>query len=84
MVKSPSSSLKKGQNAHYSYVKSSGYGKVSLPVKQSSNNDGLMSKELHTDVKWKSPTDRKQKGIDIINICQLSTALAMLYRLLIM
>ncbi|XP_056421975.1 centrosomal protein of 162 kDa isoform X3 [Hyla sarda] len=63
VVKSPTSFLRKGQNAHYSYVKSSGYGKKSIQIKQTSNDDSLTSKELHTEIKWKSPTDRKQKDV---------------------
>ncbi|KAG9493669.1 hypothetical protein GDO78_001514 [Eleutherodactylus coqui] len=62
IMKSPPSPLKKSHNTHYSYVKSSGYGKVSLKVKETSNDDSLKPKELPADVKWKSPTDRKQKG----------------------
>ncbi|XP_069830803.1 centrosomal protein of 162 kDa isoform X2 [Dendropsophus ebraccatus] len=60
MVKSP---LRKGQNTHYSYVKSSGYGKVSLQMKQASTGDSVKSKELLTDMKWKSPSDQKRQGV---------------------
>ncbi|XP_040284655.1 centrosomal protein of 162 kDa isoform X2 [Bufo bufo] len=63
MVKSPPSSLKKGQSHHYSYVKSSGYGKINIQMKRMSDDDSSISKELHTDIKWKSPTERKQKGV---------------------
>ncbi|XP_075718210.1 centrosomal protein of 162 kDa isoform X3 [Rhinoderma darwinii] len=63
IVQSPPSSLKKGQSRHYSYVKSSGYGKFSMQMKQTSNDDRLNSKELHTDTKTKSPTDPTRKGV---------------------
>ncbi|XP_044145921.1 centrosomal protein of 162 kDa isoform X2 [Bufo gargarizans] len=63
MIKSPPSSLKKGQSHHYSHVKSSGYGKINIQIKRMSDDDGSISKELHTDIKWKSPTERKQKGV---------------------
>ncbi|KAM4041422.1 centrosomal protein of 162 kDa isoform 2-T2 [Anomaloglossus baeobatrachus] len=63
MVKSPPSYLKRGQNQHFSHVKSSGYGKVSIQIKRSSNDDNLKSKELQMDMKWKSPTAKKSKGM---------------------
>ncbi|XP_071998120.1 centrosomal protein of 162 kDa isoform X3 [Engystomops pustulosus] len=60
-VKSPLSSSKKSQNAHYANVKSSGYGKVIISLKRTSNDDDLKIKELHNEVMWKSPTN--QKGV---------------------
>ncbi|XP_069582522.1 centrosomal protein of 162 kDa [Ranitomeya imitator] len=63
MVSSPQSYLKRIQNPHFSHVKSSGYGKVSIQMKRTSDDDGLKSKEFHTDMKWKSPTSQKSKGV---------------------
>ncbi|KAM3930589.1 centrosomal protein of 162 kDa isoform 3-T3 [Leptodactylus fuscus] len=62
MTRSPPSFSKKSQNTHYSYVKSSGYGKVGIQIKQTSNDGTLKSKELHAE-KQKSPIGRKQKGL---------------------
>ncbi|XP_077145907.1 centrosomal protein of 162 kDa isoform X2 [Ranitomeya variabilis] len=63
MVSSPQSYLKRVQNPHFSHVKSSGYGKLSIQMKRTSDDDSLKSKELHTDMKWKSPTSQKSKGV---------------------
>ncbi|KAM5165178.1 centrosomal protein of 162 kDa [Mantella aurantiaca] len=64
IVKSPTSVLKKGQNAQYAYVKSSGYGKTSTPTKSSSAADSFQSKTFLWQKKEKSPTLRnQQKGI---------------------
>ncbi|XP_073445745.1 centrosomal protein of 162 kDa isoform X2 [Dendrobates tinctorius] len=63
MVSSPPSYLKRVQNPHFSHVKSSGYGRVSVQMKRTSDDDSLKSKELHTDMKWKSPTSQKSKGV---------------------
>ncbi|KAM8953029.1 centrosomal protein of 162 kDa [Pelodytes ibericus] len=61
--KSPTSVLKKSQNAHYAYVKSSGYGKASVQLKQSSLTGNLGSKEFQKEAKGKSPPDGMQKGM---------------------
>ncbi|XP_073531755.1 centrosomal protein of 162 kDa isoform X2 [Phyllobates terribilis] len=63
MVRSPPSYLRRGQNPHFSHVKSSGYGKLSIQMKRTSDDDSLKSNELHTDLKWKSPTAQKSKGV---------------------
>ncbi|XP_072264694.1 centrosomal protein of 162 kDa isoform X2 [Pyxicephalus adspersus] len=60
-VKSPTSVLKKGQNAHYAYVKSSGYGKTSTPTKPSTAADSFQPKTFLWQKKEKSPTIKKQQ-----------------------
>ncbi|XP_073482990.1 centrosomal protein of 162 kDa [Aquarana catesbeiana] len=63
IVKNPSPVLKKGQNAQYSYVKSSGYGKTSTPTKSFTTADPLQSNSYLWQKKETSPTVKQQKGI---------------------
>ncbi|MEE6476347.1 hypothetical protein FKM82_011046 [Ascaphus truei] len=62
--KSPTSVLKKPQSQHYAYVRSSGYGKTSAHVKQLPIvTEKLLSKEIHTEMKGKSLSDGRRKGV---------------------
>ncbi|KAM4771046.1 centrosomal protein of 162 kDa [Rhinophrynus dorsalis] len=60
--KSPVSLLKKSQNSHYSYVKSSGYGKTSTSLKHSNLTGKIHSHMFQMESNGKSPPDGKQKG----------------------
>ncbi|XP_018412129.1 PREDICTED: centrosomal protein of 162 kDa [Nanorana parkeri] len=62
-VKSPTSVLKKGQNAQYAFVKSSGYGKTSTATKPSSAPESFQSKTYVWHKKEKSPIRKQQRDL---------------------
>ncbi|XP_068137681.1 centrosomal protein of 162 kDa isoform X2 [Hyperolius riggenbachi] len=73
MVKSPTSVLKKGQNAHYAHVKSSGYGKISISTKPPTAIDSFHSTEFHMEKKAKLKANRNlQKEVLLGNPISVS------------